>query len=151
MSEFIPDTEAARLIQNLGIESDETSEDGYTKVSKLTNGETLTQHLGPRQWEYSGSLDATLEQVPTTPTSAEQAAPATAEAPLDPAAPVAEQSAAPAAEAPPLEPAAPVADNQPASNDTAPVTPAEALDVQTNAEAPLDPAAPAAEPAPAQG
>lgn len=149
MSEFISDIEAARLIQNLGIESDETSEDGFTKVSTLTNGETLTQHLGPRQWEYSGSLDATLEQVPTTPTAAEQAAPATAEAPLDPAAPVAEPSAAPAAEAPPLEPAAPVADNQPSQ--TAPVTPAEALDTQTNAEAPLDPAAPAAEPAPAQG
>ena len=122
MSEFIPDIEAARLIQNIGIESDETSEDGYTKTSTLRNGETLTQHLGPRQWEYSGSLDATLEQVPAA-APAEQPAPASTEAPLDPA--------------------APVADNQPAGNETAPVTPAEALGTQTNAPAPLDPAAPA--------
>ena len=101
MSEFISDIEAARLIQNLGIESDETSEDGYTKTSKLTNGETLVQHLGPRQWEYSGSIDETLEPVPTTPTTAEQVAadqpaatPAEGEAPLDPAAPAPEAPAA---------------------------------------------------------
>lgn len=105
MSEFIPDIEAARLIQNIGIESDETSEDGYTKTSTLRNGETLTQHLGPRQWEYSGSLDATLEQVPAAP--AEQ--PATETEPVTPAEALDTQTNAPA----PLDPAAPATD-QPA-------------------------------------
>lgn len=83
MSEFIPDQDAATLIQQVGIESSEVSEDGFTVTTKLNNGETLIQHRGPRQYEYSGSLDASMEPVPEQPV-----APAPAEQPpLDPAAP----------------------------------------------------------------